>query len=80
MTVPLRLLAVAPGTTPPPPKLESLSDWQPALISRETDAELGAFRELLEGLQRLPPKGFEEDPLGWEVAETSLRSRESWAL
>lgn len=57
MTVPLRWLAVAPGTTPP--KLESLSDWQPALISRETDAELvpGRFQRTPGGLPETSPKG-----------------------
>lgn len=79
MAVPLHWLAVPWGL---PPKLELFSDWQPARVSKETHSELapGSFQRTPGGLTETSPEGFVEDPLGCEVTETSLRSRESRAL
>lgn len=76
---PIALVGCAPGT---PPKLELFSDWQPARVSKETHSELapGSFQRTPGGLTETSPEGFVEDPLGCEVTETSLRSRESRAL
>ena len=75
----IALVGCAPGT---PPKLELFSDWQPARVSEETHSELapGSFQRTPGGLTETSPEGFVEDPLGCEVAETSLRSNDSQAL